>query len=307
MKLTLKIVSFFLVLMSCSTDIQEEVDVQNLTPVFVTELNPTDVSGLSSDVSINVIQGIVAFESGWFVTQRSGISILLINYLDENGVSLFHQRLPINSHGQDLSLEQTADNELILYTSKGTFGETRNTGVYKLSVQLPEKINNERDGSLTNISVENSFDLNYTNATPTLDEAKQNFAIRSNNTILIHSKASIETNDYTATEHFELNNGQLLDNLDFNMWFQGIAMKDNLVYCLAGNESLLSNKNIYIYNQSGIALEKYSFDKSNFNQTFYDKFEPEGLTFKENELYFTIMTKSELETGNIKYLYKITI
>ena len=307
MKLVLKIFSLFLFLMSCSTDTEEEVAVLNVTPDFVTELNPIDDSGLGADVSRNVIQGIAAFENGWFVTQRSGTSILLINYLDENGVSLFHQRIPINSHGQDLSLEQISDDELYLYTSKGTFDETRSTGVYKLLVQLPEKINNEREWSLTDISVVTSYDLNYTNATPSLDETKQNFAIRSNNTILVHSKNSIETNDYSTTQHFELNNGQLVDNLNLNMWFQGIAMKDNLVYCLAGNESLLSNKNIYIYNQSGIAVEKYSFDKSDFYQRFYDKFEPEGLTFKDNNLYFTIMTKNELETGNIKYLYKITI
>ncbi len=307
MKLALKIIPLFLFLMSCNTDTTEEEIVLNITPTFVTELNPIDNNAVSYDVSRNVIQGIASFENGWFVTQKSGTSLLLINYLDENGVSLFHKRLYINSHGQDLSLEQTSDNELNLFTSKGAFDGIRNTGIYKLLVQLPEKINNERDWSLTDISVTTSYDLNYTNSTPTLDESKQNFAIRSNNTILMHSKTSIETNDYTALQHFELNNGQLVDNLNLNMWFQGIAMKDNLVYCLTGNERLTSNKTLFIYNQSGIAVEKYSFDVDNLNQIFYEKCEPEGLTFKDNELYFTIMTKSEIELGNIKYLYKITI
>jgi hypothetical protein len=298
----------FLVFVSCKdtdTILADEEIIVN--PTFITRLNPIDDSGVGSDISKNVIQGIAAFENGWFVTQKSGTSILLINYLDADGVSLFHKRLAINSHGQDLSLDQTEENELNLYTSKGTFGGNRNTGIYKLLVQLPEKVNDERDWSLTNITVTTSYDLNYTNATPTIDESKQHFAIRSKNTVLIHSKIRIESLDYTATSHFELNEGQLEDDVNLNMWFQGIAMKDGMVYCLTGNEKITSIKKIYRYNQSGIAEEKYSFGESNFSQTFYDKIEPEGLSIIGNNLYFTIMTKNEIEEGNIKYLYKIPI
>lgn len=279
----------------------------HVKPTFVTALNPVDNDGVSYAISKNVIQGIASFENGWFVTQKSGNTILLINYLDENGVSLYHKRLYVNSHGQDLSLEQVSENELYLFTSKGTFGGTRNTGLLKLVVGLPEKINEVRDWSQTNISIDHIYDLNYTNATPCIDETKQDFAIRSNNSILIHSKTSIEANDYTTPLHFELNNAQLIDNGNLGMWFQGIAMKDQLVFCLTGNEKLTTYKSIFSYNQNGVVVEKYIFDANDFTQNLYDKFEPEGLSFSGNNLYFTIMTKSELEAGNIKYLYKITL
>lgn len=274
---------------------------------FIAQLKPIDSEGLSVDVSKNVIQGIAAFENGWFVAQKTGNSILLINYLDENGFSLFHKRLMINSHGQDLSLEQISPNVVNLYTTKGSFGGTRNTGIYKLKVQLPEKINGQREWSLTTISVESSYDLDYTNATPTLDESKQNFAIRSKNTILIHAKSTIESLENTPINHFELNNAQLFDENNQDLWFQGIAMKDNLIYCLTGNEKLFSDKKIYVYNLSGMAMARFTINIDDFEQTFYQKFEPEGLSFIDNNLYFTVMTKSEIEEGNVKYLYKISI
>jgi hypothetical protein len=307
MKIILKIVLFILLFTACDDSNQPIDENIRVTPTFITRLNPIDDTGASSDVSLNVIQGIAAFENGWFVTQKSGTSILLINYLDANGVSLFHKRLAINSHGQDLSLEQTEENQLYLFTTKGTFGGTRNTGMLKLKVTLAPKINNVRDWSLTEITPNDEYLLNYTNATPTLSVSKQKFAIRSNNTILTHNKSSIELDDYTPLSHFELVNSQLVDNENFSMWFQGIAMKNEIVYCLTGNQRITSHKKIYAYNQDGMVINKYLFDTADFTQDFYDKFEPEGLTFIDNDLYFTIMTKSETEAGNIKNLYKITI
>ncbi len=295
-------------LIACDkTEEDDGVIITRVTPTFITTLHPVDDEGVSNDVSENVIQGIAAFEDGWFVTQKSGTSILLINYLDENGLSLFHKRFSLNSHGQDLSLEQISDNELYLYTTMGTFGETRNTGMIKLYVSLPELVNNERDWSLMEITSGDGYALNYSNATPTLDESKQKFAIRSKYTILVHDREHLENLDFTPEYHFELNNSQLTDNYNFSMWFQGIAMKDNLVYCLTGNEQLKTEKKIYVYNPNGIATSKMFFTKNDFNQEFYEKFEPEGLAFKDNELYFTIMTKSEAVVGNVKYLYKLKI
>jgi hypothetical protein len=277
----------------------------HVKPVFVTNLNPVDDEGLSNDVSENVIQGIASFENGWFVTQKSGTSILLINYLDQNGTSLFHQRLSLNSHGQDLSLEIISNNELYLYTTTGTFSENRNTGMIKLYVELPEMNDNTRDWQLTNISFEEEYLLNYSNATPTINESKTQFAIRSKNTILIHDKELIDNFDFTQTHHFELNNSQLTDNYNYSMWFQGIAMKNNRVYCLTGNEKINTEKKIFVYDLNGIVTNKFIFDQSDFNQSFFEKFEPEGLSFINNEMYFTIMTKSETTSGNIKYLFKL--
>ena len=91
------------------------------------------------------------------------------------------------------------------------------------------------------------------------------------------------------------------------MWFQGIAMKNDFIYCLTGNEKLDSHKKIYKYNQEGIAVQKLVFDKTNIAQEIAIKLEPEGLSILGNKLFFTIMTKNELSTGNIKYLYSIDL
>ncbi len=297
----------FISITACNREIesigQEET---SITPVFVTGLHPVDDLSFSSDISLKVIQGIAAFENGWFVTQKYGTSILLINYLDADGVSLFHKRLYINSHGQDLSWEQIDENTLYLYTSKGTFGGTRNTGMYRLIVTLSPKINNLRDWSQTNITVDTAYDLNYTNATPSLNEAKDRFVVRSLKTIHIHNKDEVETGNLIATTHFELNNAQLIDTNHLSLWFQGIAMKNNKIYCLTGNERIDGNKKIYVYEPSGIAIGKFTFDSTGIHQDLFDKMEPEGLTFIGNDLYFTIMTKSETEVGNVKFLYKVT-
>ena len=229
----------------------------------------------------------------------------LINYLNENGVSLYHKRFSLSSHGQDLSLEQISDNELYLYTTKGIFDGNRNTGILKLNVLLPELNNGERAWSETDITIASEYNLDYNNCTPTLSDDKTQFAIRSAESILIHKKQNIENQNYTPTNVFQLHSEQVTDNGNFSMFFQGIVMKDNLIYCLGGNAKLESHKNIYVYNQSGVVLDKFVFDKNDFPQKFYNKFEPEGLTFKDNELYFSIMTKSEVQDGNIKYLYKL--
>jgi hypothetical protein len=308
LKTQIKIVSICLVfIFACNNDDDTIEEIQHVTPVFVTELNPIDNEGETTDVSKNVIQGIASFENGWFVTQHSGTSTLLINYLDANGASLFHTRLVLNSHGQDLSLEQISDNQLFLYTTKGTFGENRNTGILKLNVSLPTATNGERDWSQTNISVDSEYNLDYNNCTPTLNKDKTQFAIRSAESILIHSKQNIESQNFEPTSIFQLHSEQIRDNGNFSMFFQGIAMKDNLIYCLAGNEKLITHKNIYVYNQNGTILDKFLFDINDMPQNFYEKFEPEALDIKDNELYFSIMTKSQTIEGNIKNLYKLTL
>lgn len=282
-------------------------DILHVVPEFITRLHPVDNQGVSNDVSLNVIQGITGFENGWFVTQKSGTSILLLNYLDRNGQSLFHTRLAVNSHGQDLSLEQVSDNELHLFTTYGSFNGNRNTGLLELQVQLAPKINNERDWSATTVSVANQYPLNYTNATPCIDNSKEKFAVRSLNTILIHEKSKLKAGNLTADRHFTLNNSQLVDNENFTMWFQGIEMHNDKVFCMTGNGRLTSHKKIYVYNHNGEVLDKYVFDKNDFSLDIFDKFEPEGLYLKDKQLNFTIMTKSETEQGNIKFLYKITL
>lgn len=303
----LLLISVFVVC-SCSKDDDNQKDASaHITPTFVTSLNPEDEDGQSYNVSNNVIQGIASFEDGWFVAQTSGNSVLLINYLNASGESLFKKRLYVDSHGQDLSVEIISENELYLYTTIGAFGENRNTGILKLKVSLSSIANNQRDWLSTSIIVDNQYDLNYSNSTPALSEDKSQFSIRSANTIYVHNKTNVESLNFNPQYIFQLHPEQLSDNGNYSMFFQGIAMKNNNVFCLAGNEKIGTHKNIFVYNQNGMVTDKFTFDRNDFSQNFYDKFEPEALAFKNDDLYFSIMTKSEFATGNIKYLYKINL
>lgn len=304
----LLILLFVIVICSCSKDDDNQKYVSaHIMPTFVTSLHPVDEEGQSYNVANNVIQGIASFEDGWFVAQTSGNSVLLLNYLNAYGESLFRKRIYVDSHGQDLSVEVISENELYLYTTIGAFGENRNTGILKLKVLLSSIVNDQRDWSSTSITVENQFDLNYSNSTPALNEDKSQFAIRSANTIYVHNKTNVESLNFNPQYNFQLHPEQLSDNGNYSMFFQGIAMKDNNVFCLAGNEKIGTHKNIFVYNQNGLVTDKFTFDRNDLSQNFYDKFEPEALTFKNDELYFSIMTKSEVTTGNIKYLYKINL
>jgi len=272
---------------------------------FITELKPVD-SAKEYDRSINVIQGIAAFENGWFVSQTSASKYLLINYLDNNGKSLFNRRILVNSHAQDLSLEQVSDTELYLYTTVGEYNRKGASGLLRLKVILPEKVNGKRDMAQLKISLDSIFDLELNNSTPTINEAKTNFAIRSGNKVLIILKKSLLHGDYTDNIiKFSLDSSQLKDG-DTYLWFQGIAMKDNLVYCLTGNNSVDSPKYIYVYKLNGEVVKKIALNHNDFAKSIGDKYEPEGLTFQGNTLYYTIMTKAKTG-GNRKFLFKINI
>ena len=295
--------------LSCSDNESDDKGALNFEPIFITELITVDEDGDddSYDVSQNVIQGIAAFEDGWFTTQTSAKKFLLINYLNENGNSIYNIKLDAVSHGQDLSLEIISDTELFLYTSRGNFDETRNTGMLRLIVSLPEKSNGIRDMSKINIVIDKEYDFNYTNSTPTINEDRSKFAIRSNTTILIHDKENVNSNEFNPLYYFELSKEQLIDNEGESMWFQGIVMEDNIVFCLTGNNSVTTDKAIFAYDEKGIVISKYIFNWEDFDLNVEEKFEPESLVIKNGQLYFAIMTKSFEKEGNIKYLYRLKV
>ena len=206
-----------------------------------------------------------------------------------------------------MSLEIISDTELFLYTSEGNFDETRNTGMLRLIVSLPEKSNGIRDMSKINIVIDKEYDFNYTNSTPTINEDRSKFAIRSNTTILIHDKENVNSNEFNPLYYFELSKEQLIDNEGESMWFQGIVMEDNIVFCLTGNNSVTTDKAIFAYDEKGIVISKYIFNWEDFDLNVEEKFEPESLVIKNGQLYFAIMTKSFEKEGNIKYLYRLKV
>ena len=106
---------------------------------------------------------------------------------------------------------------------------------------------------------------------------------------------------------FELHSDQLTDNTGSSMFFQGISMKDGIVFCITGNGEFSTEKKIFSYNDIGQVQTRWVFDRYDINQPLIEKLEPEGLSFIGNDLYFTLMTKPSDLDGNRKFLYKIGI
>ena len=255
------------------------------------------------DMSINVIQGITSFEDGFFTAQTSASKYLSINYLDKSGKSLYNHRFNMDSHGQDLSLEQISETEVHLFTTIGHYNKDGASGIVRLVVTLPMKENGVRDMSKITIAADEEYDLKLRNSTPTINEEKTHFAIRSGNTIVVASKADVFKSDLSNAVTFDINKEQLLDG-ETVLWFQGIAMKNDLVYCYTGNSTIDSPKYIYVYNLEGEVVNKHTIDHHDLAKVIGTKNEPEGMTFVGDDLYYLVMAKAGTG-GNIKYLFKL--
>jgi hypothetical protein len=270
---------------------------------YIVELKPENSFGYY-DMSINVIQGIASFENGWFTSQTSANKFLSINYLNEKGESEFNFRFDINSHGQDLSLEKVSDSVLYLYTTVGHYDKKGRSGILRLKVILPEKINGKRDMSKLVITLDGEFCMELDNSTPTLSEDKNQFAIRSGKSIIIASKQDVLNNDLSNAKKFDLDKSQIEDAEGNPVWFQGIAMKNNLVYCFTGDNLLNTPKLLYVYDTDGNIVEKHIIGKNEFANQLGEKLEPEGLVFMGDDLHYTIILKGK--TGrNRKFLFKL--
>ncbi len=302
---TINIFGIFLVVIlvqSCSIVglVQSHKDV---TGDYIVELKPQNSFGYY-DMSINVIQGIASFEDGWFTAQTSAKKYLSINYLNSNGESVFNHRFTINSHGQDLSLEQISDTVLYLYTTVGKYDKPGASGILRIKVVLPDKVDGVRDMSNLSVTLDGEYCIELDNSTPTLSEDKQHFAIRSGKSIIIASKQDVLNNDLSNSLSFDLDNSQIEDENGNPMWFQGIAMKNDKVFCFTGDNVLENPKLLYVYDTSGNIIEKHKIEKIEFAKQLHTKLEPEGLTFIGDDLHYTIIIKGK--TGrNRKFLFKL--
>ena len=318
MKKIIFVILITVVVFSCTKDDDNLGSKPKVTfsPVLVTELVPEDNGSLDdpSDRAINVIQGIASFEGGWFTSQTSQSKYLIINYLGADGVSQFNVKLNINSHAQDLSLELINENEIYLYTSEGHFKDSENTrgsGMIRLHLLLPEKNDGKRDMSQISVSVDDAkhYDFDYINSTPTISEDYMQFAVRSNETIHVLSKQNVEDSIFNVVDYrFQLSNEQLVDNLGGTMWFQGIALKDGLVYCLTGDNKINSVKKLFLYDTNGAVISKSTFTFEDFGLDAKSKLEPESLSFVGDDLYMCIMTeKPNGAKGNLKFLFQLEV
>ncbi|MDD3591226.1 MAG: hypothetical protein PHO65_01100 [Sulfurovum sp.] len=256
---------------------------------FITILNTQDNGNKQSYVG-NVIQGLASFGDLWVTTQTVADRFLIVNFLDKKGNSIYHERVLYQSHGQDLSIEYNkADKLLHLYTVATNWAGIAKI-TYSLNNVLPQFISIDE------------YNLNCNHCTSSISEDKKFFAIRDKNKIYVYDKDRVIRDQVkTALLHnFKLHKEQRKKGL----WFQGIAMKDNLIYCLSSDNSLGSDKFLFVYDLSGkvVFVTKLTAGKE-MAILEGDKYEFEGLTFKNNSLYTTVM--SGKKGKNIKRLYKI--
>jgi len=224
--------------------------------------------------------------------------------LNEKGNSVFNHRFDISSHGQDLSIEKISENELYLYTTVGHYNEEGASSIVRYKAVLPEKVNGKRDMSNLVITADQEYDLKLDNCTPTLCEEGTHFAMRSGNSIIVATKDDVLNSDLSNAKKFDLDTSQLKGENGETLWFQGIAMKNGKIYCMTGNNSLNSLKQIFVYNTDGEILKKHTIEKNDFAKQLDKKLEPEGMTFIGDDLHYTIILKDK--TGrNRKFLFKL--
>ena len=303
-KNSLIVLLVMMVLQSCSVLglIQSN---EEVTGDYTVEIKPISSTG-AYDMSINVVQGIASYENGWFTSQTSANKFLSINYLNAQGESVYNIKLNAISHGQDLSVEKINESLLYLYTTIGHFNKLGDSGLLRLKVELPEMINGKIDMSKMLVSIDKEIDLELDNCTPTLSEDKKEFAIRSGNSILVAPKDDILNGDLSKATKFDLDISQLRDSNQNVLWFQGIAMKNDMIYCLTGNNSFGSPKYIYVYNRKGEVVKSYHIDKDAYKKQLKYKLEPESLTFVGDDLYYIIMLKGKTG-GNRKLIHKLDL
>jgi hypothetical protein len=272
---------------------------------FVIELNPKDSHSVH-DRSVNVIQGIAAFEGGYFTAQTTASTYLILNYLDARGKSKFATRLTVDSHAQDLSYEQITEDSLVLYTSVGEFDVDGASGIMTIGVKLAPKVNGVRDMSKTKAEIIKKYKLGYRNCTPTLSNDAKYIALRSGDVIFYGKKEDILNGNKDKISDFGISKEQLVGAKGETLWFQGITMDENYIYCLTGNNSIGSQKKLYKYNLKGEVVSRYEIKEDDLGKQVGTKLEPEGMTMIDGTLYFTMMTKGKVG-GNRKFLFKAKI
>ena len=122
-----------------------------------------------------------------------------------------------------------------------------------------------------------------------------------NHSIYIYNKNILDKNNIDhPLFSFTLNIKQQAKN----QWIQGITKYENRIYVLTGDNKIINNKLLYIYDAYGNILEKHilNFGKKKAIENG-NKWEYEGLAIKDRILYTTVMTG--YNGKNIKYLFKI--
>lgn len=236
----------------------------------------------------NVIQGLAYHDGIWITSQTQSDKAVVLNFF-KNYKSIFNFKIPYPTHAQDLSVSYDKDKKLLsLYTVSKDW-----SGVVRFTLDLSQE-----NPILREI---NEFDLSCKHCTSTISSDSKYFTSKNSKEINVFSSKDVFENKMPkALSSFNLDKEQTKKGISF----QGIAMQDEIIYTLSGNDSLDSDKWLIVYDIKGKVLYK---DKviAGKEEALKEgnKYEPEALEIVGNELYATFMSG---QTGkNIKRLYKI--
>jgi hypothetical protein len=87
-------------------------------------------------------------------------------------------------------------------------------------------------------------------------------------------------------------------------WFQGIAMHNNRIYCLTGDNRFEHDKLLYVYDPKGKLVRRLKLRMGHeYAKRHGSKWEMEGLAIRNGWLYTIVI--SGYNGMNIKHLYRI--
>lgn len=222
----------------------------------------------------NVIQGIAYFNKNWIFSQTHSNKSITFSIYDENLTLKQTINTKYSSHAQDLSLLQRNGKTYLFTTGKGWKG----IAMFELI-----KVNNKFQ-----IIFKKNLKLGIGKNTPTISIDGRYIATVANNSVYIFDFKTLNTK-YPSIPLFSF----VLDKIqrEKGQWKQGIAMKNNRIYILSGDANIEHTKYLVIYDAYGKVLDKSKL-RLDIQKAKKEgnKLEVEGLTFKGDELYTTIMT-----------------
>ncbi len=222
----------------------------------------------------NVIQGITYFENNWIFSQTHSNKSITFSIFNDNLKLRQTINIKYPSHAQDLSIVKYKDKLYLLTTGKQWEG----VAVFELI-----KKNNK-----FKIVFRKNLKLSIGKNTPTISAEGNYLATFANNTIYIFDfKMLNEKQSVKPFYSFIIDKTQRQKH----QWRQGISMKNNKIYLLSGDANIEHPKYLVVYDAYGKVLEKRKLKVNKQNaKKEGNKLEVEGLTFKGNTLYTTIMT-----------------
>lgn len=230
------------------------------------------------------------YKDYWITSQTSNNNYIILNFFKDYK-SIHNIKVPYPSHGQDLSsIYDEKEKVLYLYTSSKDWN-----GFVEITLDLGEKI--------PKLIKMEGYNLDCNFCTPTISKDGKYIALKDSGKVFIYSSEEIfnmKDEKPKALYSFILEKEQREKGISF----QGIEMKDDIIYTLSGNANLDTDKWLVVYDIKGNVIHKTKIIAGKEEALKEgNRYEPEGLEIKDNSLYTTFMSG---EIGkNIKRLYKI--